>query len=64
MKAKLVYVSFVTRVCVKDDATEEEILSIAKGNLLKKVQNDLGDNLEEIVDDIECPYEMGYDDEE
>ena len=53
--AKLVYYSFVTRVVVDNDATQEDIIRESKRKILEKVNNELGENLEEIVDDEECP---------
>lgn len=53
--AKLIYYSFVTRVVVEDDATEQDIITESKRKILEKVNNELGENLEEIVDDEECP---------
>jgi hypothetical protein len=53
--AKLVYYSFVTRVVVEDDATQEDIIRESKRKILEKVNNELSENLEEIIDDEECP---------
>lgn len=54
--AKLVCASFMTRVIVEHDATDEEIIAAAKPNIAAVVWTDLGDNLESIEDDEECPY--------
>lgn len=55
--AKLVTVSFITRVVVDEDATNEEILETAKPNYIEKLNNnELLDNLDRIEDDTECPY--------
>jgi hypothetical protein len=55
--AKLVTVSLMTRVVVDENATDEQILDQAKANFQEKIDNnELGDNLEEIVDDTECPF--------
>lgn len=59
--AKLVAVSFLTRVVVEENATEEEILEKAKSNFAFKIEDELSENLEYIVDDIECPYDEKYD---
>ena len=59
--AKLVYVSFATRVIVDVNATDEEIIEASKENFLIKVNNDLHENLEEIIDDEEMPYNKSYD---
>ena len=55
--AKLVAVSFLTRVVVKETATEEEVLKEAKIKFQDKLDNnELADNLEYIDPDEECPY--------
>lgn len=59
--AKLVAVSFLTRVVVEENATEEEVLEKAKSNFAFKIEDELSENLEYIVDDIECPYNEKYD---
>ena len=59
--AKLVAVSFLTRVIVEENATEEEVLEKAKSNFAFKIEDELSENLEYIVDDIECPYDEKYD---
>jgi hypothetical protein len=53
--AKLVYYSFVTRVVVDDDATEDDIIIESKRKILEKANNELSENLEDIIDDEECP---------
>lgn len=53
--AKLVYYSFATRVVVDESSTEEDIIRASKRKILEKVQTELGENLEEIIDDEECP---------
>lgn len=58
---KLVYVSLMTRVVVDVDATDEEILEAARPKLLEKVNTELMENLEDIVDDIECPFDAEFD---
>lgn len=55
--AKLVYMSMVTRVIVDEDATEDQIIQASKDSFIEKVRNELGENLEEIVDDEEVPYD-------
>ena len=59
--AKLVYMSMATRVIVNQDATEEQILEVARSKFIEKCRTDLGDNIEEIVDDEECPYDPATD---
>jgi len=54
--AKLVYVSFLTRVVVEDTATDDEILDIARPKFIDKVRTELHENLEEIINDTEVPY--------
>jgi hypothetical protein len=53
--AKLVYYSFVTRVVVEKGASDDDIIRASKKSMLDRVQNDLGENLEEIENDEECP---------
>ncbi len=53
--AKLVYYSFMTRVVVDEDATESQIVLASKKNMIAKVNTDLGENLEDISLDDECP---------
>jgi hypothetical protein len=55
-KAKLVTYSFMTRVIVDESHTEDEIIRMSKHKIFEKVKNELGENLEEIVDDEECPF--------
>ena len=55
--AKLVRVSLVTRVIVDVDATEQEIMELAVPKLSENLMDAPFENLEEIVDDTECPYE-------
>lgn len=54
--AKLVYVSLVTRVIVDDNASDSEILMKAQMKFIEKIENEIYEHLEEIVDDTECPY--------
>ena len=53
--AKLVYYSFATRVVVDETSTDDDIIVASKRKILDKVQTELGENLEEIIDDEECP---------
>src|SRR3990172_9904176 len=55
--AKLVYVSLLTRVVVNENATDEEIMETAKPKLIDKIKQEGLENLEEIVDDTEVPYD-------
>lgn len=54
--AKLVTVSLCTRVIVDENATDLEILEACKSNFVARVELELGENLESITDDTECPY--------
>jgi len=53
--AKLVTYSFMTRVVVDETSTQDDIIVASKRMMLEKVKNELGENLEEIDDDEECP---------
>jgi len=60
--AKLVEVSFRTRVLVEESATEQDIIEASRVKFADKVQTELGENLVEIVNDTEMPYEPdGFD---
>lgn len=59
--AKLVCVSLMTRVIIEDNLTEEqelnEIAKQAKSAFVDKIMNDaIGDHIESIEEDEECPY--------
>ena len=58
--AKLVRVSLVTRVIVDVDATEQEIMELAVPKLSENLMDSPFENIDEIVDDTECPYEEVY----
>ena len=60
-KAVLVKVSLMTRVIVDDNATEETILELAIPRLSENLMNSPYENLEDIVDDTECPYTVDDD---
>jgi hypothetical protein len=59
--AKLVTVSFITRVVVDETMSDDDILEYSKDSFKEKVNWELSENLESIVDDEECPYELGED---
>jgi hypothetical protein len=59
--AKLVYVSMVTRVVVEDTATDEEIIDISTERFIDKLKTEIGEHIETIEDDIECPYDEDFD---
>ena len=54
--AKLVKVSFVTRVVVDENESDENIFEKARTELKQKADEEMFENLESIEDDIECPY--------
>lgn len=60
--AKLVTISLMTRVVVDENASDENIMEIAKQKFIEKVKNEALENLEEIVDDTECPCGTFYTD--
>lgn len=56
--AKLVSVSLKTRVVVSENASDEEIMELAIPQLCLKLKEEgVFDNLENIEDDLICPYE-------
>jgi len=58
--AKLVYFSLLARVVVDEDASEEQIVAVAKPRILASINNDeLGENVEKIKEDLECPANTG-----
>ena len=60
--AKLVRVIITTRIIVDDNASEEEIMEIALPRLLDNLYTNAFENIEEIVDDTEVPYDPDMDD--
>lgn len=56
MVAKLVTFTLTTRVIVPKYATDEQICSAAIPRLSEKIVNELQENLDCVVDDLECPY--------
>lgn len=56
MKAMLVMTSFVTRVIVEDNATEDNIIFHATNKIVDQVLNEFDENIEEICSDLEQPY--------
>jgi len=59
--AKLVRVSLITRVIVNEGDGEDTILEAAKSQLVEKVMNDLGENVDSIAIDDECPFDPEHD---
>jgi len=57
MKAKLVAVSLVVRVVVKDDATDEQIWQAAVPKFKVKIDDSGIENMDYAEDDDECPYD-------
>lgn len=54
--AKLVHLSLITRVVVDEDASDEEIINSCYPNIQAKIDNnELGENVEDIRNDTECP---------
>ncbi len=57
--AKLVLCSLMTRVIVEENATEDEIIRASRDKFIDVISTSLGDNIESIENDVECPYEEG-----
>jgi len=55
--AKLVYVSLLTRVVVDENATEQDIMEAAIPKLSEKLMDEPFEHIEQIVDDLECPFD-------
>lgn len=55
--AKLVAVSLLTRVIVEESTTDAQILELARPRFIEKITTELGEHLEYIQDDTECPYD-------
>ena len=53
---KIVSVSLMTRVTVDSNATEAEILDAAKANFHLQVDNELGEHLDQIIQDNSIVY--------
>jgi hypothetical protein len=61
--AKVVTISLMTRVIVDENATDEQIVDAAKSKFIEKINNnELMENLEDIVEDTECPFGTFYKD--
>jgi hypothetical protein len=54
--AKLVTVSFTSRVIVNETATPDEIIHAAKENIQQRIELAFGNNVTSITDDKECPF--------
>lgn len=55
--AFLVKVSMMTRVIASHGDEDGDIVKLAKKNLLDKIENDLYEQVEDIEEDFECPYD-------
>lgn len=60
--AKLVSISLITRVVVDENATDDEIIQASRANFINKIQVELGEHVEEIVDDEVVPFGEAPDD--
>lgn len=55
--AKLVLTTFISRVIVDDNTTDEQIAALVKSKIQEKLNNDeVLENIEVILPDEECPY--------
>jgi hypothetical protein len=62
MKAHLVYVSMATRVVVDENATEQDIIKLANAQIINNIIADgIFENVEEVLEDNECPYDADFD---
>jgi hypothetical protein len=59
--AKLVTVSFTTRMIVDESASENEIIELSKARFINKVNSEISEHIESIEDDEECPYDANFD---
>ena len=55
--AKLVSMSMMTRVIVDENATPLEIMKASKQNFIEKVRDEFMENIDDIMDDTEMPYD-------
>ena len=59
--AKIVVASFMTRVIVDENARYEDIVAAAKPRIAETVQTEFGENVEDVFDDKEMPYDPDTD---
>ncbi len=59
--AKLVRVTLTTRVIVDENANESDIIDLALPRLVNSLTNDTSENIDDIIDDVECPYDSSWD---
>ena len=62
--AKLVRVSLVVRVIVDVNATEQQIMELAVPKLSETLMDSPYQHIDEIVNDTECPFVEGEDEDE
>jgi hypothetical protein len=61
MKAKLVTISFIRRVVVEDNATEDEMILKAINKIRELDDIEMMENFEKVEDDIEYPFDPEFD---
>lgn len=61
--AKLVTMSFVTRIIVDNDASDQDIERAAQSGLREKLRTEFQDNILSVEDDTEQPYDPDEDGE-
>jgi|ERR1035437_4971286 hypothetical protein len=61
--AKLVVTTFVTRVIVPENATFDEIMSATLPRISEQLVTELSENVDDIIYDLECPYDPVLDGE-
>jgi hypothetical protein len=61
MKAKLVTISFIRRVVVEDNATEDEMILKAINKIRELDDIEMMENFEKVEDDIEYPFDPEID---
>ena len=60
--AKIVIIQFVTRVIVDELDSEDFVIAKATKNIQEKIHNgEVGENVENIFEDKEQPYDHGKD---
>ena len=62
--AKLVLWSPISRVVVDEDASYEDIVEAAREKFAQKVKYEYLENVEDVIDDEECPYDLEEDEGE
>ena len=55
--AKLVLASLMVRVVVDSEASEDDIIKQSRAKFHDQIDDSLGDNIEEIINDLECPVD-------